>query len=141
MIPSRFIWACVPTLLIALTGCGGDAISRTPVVGEVLYGDEPIPRGTIRFVPIEGTRGPASAATIEDGKFQFDARGGVPVGTHRVEVTGGKPTGKVTITDGIGRIEENVPITPEEYAGVSSPLKIEIRSDDQTPVVIRVPRE
>lgn len=43
-------------------------------------------KGQIRFVPIEGTKGPTSGADIVDGKYTVVNRGGVPFGTHRVEI-------------------------------------------------------
>jgi hypothetical protein len=56
------------------------------VSGAVMYQGKPIPDGEIRFVPTGDTRGPTSAALVQQGRYEVTARGGVPAGTHRVEV-------------------------------------------------------
>ena len=76
------------SLLILTTGCGGSGgdVERSEVSGSVTYKGQPIEEGLIRFVPEKGTAGPVSAAPIANGKYTIDAKGGVPVGTHRVEI-------------------------------------------------------
>ena len=79
-----------PLLLMAMTcvcGCGSSGPERVVVSGAVTYLGKPIERGTIRFVPTGETRGPAAGATIDQGKYEVSAKGGVFVGTHRVEIT------------------------------------------------------
>ena len=76
-------------LLVLLIGCGGEGgwdVERCVVSGAVTYDGQPIQEGLIRFVPEEGTVAPASAVQIQNGKYTIDAEGGVPVGTHRVEI-------------------------------------------------------
>jgi hypothetical protein len=73
-----------PSLLL---GCGrGSQIQRTIVAGKVLYQGQPIADGSILFVPTKGTGGPQAGAQITDGAYRVTAGGGVPVGTHRVEI-------------------------------------------------------
>ena len=72
---------------VSLSGCGGDrGPERVIVSGTVTYDGKAIPEGNIRFTPISGSTLPAAGATIVDGRYKADARGGVPVGTHRIEV-------------------------------------------------------
>ena len=75
-------------LLLLTAGCGGSDgdVERSEVSGSVTYAGKPIEDGQIRFVPEEGTVGPVSAAPIANGKYTIDAKGGVPVGAHRVEI-------------------------------------------------------
>ena len=70
-----------------ICGCGPSGPKRVVVSGTVTYLGKPIERGTIRFVPTGETRGPATAATISQGKYEVSAKGGVLVGTHKVEIT------------------------------------------------------
>ena len=68
------------------TGCSGNAgPQRVVVSGTVTYRGQPVERGWIRFFPQQGQL-PASGAVIVDGKYQVADKGGVPTGTHRIEV-------------------------------------------------------
>ncbi len=82
-------------LLIGLgliAGCGhGPEFQRAIVSGRVSYQGRPVADGTIRFVPVKGTKGPAAIARIEDGDYTVTLHEGVPVGTHRVEIEAFRP--------------------------------------------------
>ena len=70
-------------------GCGGgaaDAVVRVVVSGKVIKGGQPVAKGRITLYPVEGTKAPTSGAEIMNGEYRIDAKGGVPVGTHRIEV-------------------------------------------------------
>lgn len=87
---------CVGALAIACfalaaTGCGKQRIERAIVYGTVNFGGKPISKGTIYFTPIEGTKTPPGAAQIIDGKYRVETRGGVPVGTHKIEIEAFRP--------------------------------------------------
>lgn len=73
-----------------LPGCGGgvDGPERVPVEGTVTYAGEPIQEGKIRFIP---ENGPVAVGQIENGRYKIDARGGVPVGDHRVAIEAFRP--------------------------------------------------
>lgn len=80
------------TLLLALvTGCSQSAPNRVIVEGRVSYNDEPVANGQISFIPTEANPGPVSGGPIKDGKYVAQARGGVPLGKHRVEITAYRP--------------------------------------------------
>ena len=74
--------------LICLAGCGGagDAVERVVVSGMVTKAGGLVKKGRITLYPVKGTEGPTSGGEIQEGKFRIDAKGGVPVGTHRVEI-------------------------------------------------------
>jgi hypothetical protein len=84
-------------LLVALgllLGCGhGSDLPRVTVSGKVSYQGRPIPEGLIAFVPIKETKGPTSSAIITNGVYDVTAAGGVPLGTHRVEIQAFRPLG------------------------------------------------
>jgi len=69
-----------------LMGCGGsdDAPVRRIVTGKVLYQNQTIDKGTIRFIPQPS--GPVASARIVDGSYRVENKGGVPLGEHRVEI-------------------------------------------------------
>jgi hypothetical protein len=68
-------------------GCGeSGTLERVQVRGNVTFAGKPVENGEIRFFPTEKTQGPVSGAPIVDGKYDVTQRGGVPVGSHRVEI-------------------------------------------------------
>jgi hypothetical protein len=76
-------------LLVAacLAGCGGDrGPERTVVSGTVTYNGKPLTNGSIRFMPTATSAVPMAGAGIKDGAYKVEGHGGVPVGTHKVEI-------------------------------------------------------
>ena len=61
------------------------------VRGAATLNGSPIEDGQIRYVPIEKTVGPTTIARITNGEYVCDAKGGVPVGKHRVEILAWDP--------------------------------------------------
>jgi hypothetical protein len=73
--------------LLTAGGCGSrTGIERVAVSGAATYLGQPIEVGQIRFVPIPPSVGPITVELIRDGRYETLASGGVPVGTHRVEL-------------------------------------------------------
>ena len=79
------VWAFISTLLC---GCGsGDrGPERAVVSGTVTYNGKSIPTGEIRFMPVATSPVPTAGAVIKDGQYKMDGKGGVPVGTHKIEI-------------------------------------------------------
>ncbi len=75
----------------SLVGCGGKGLDRVVVSGKVTLGGKPLADGEIRFVPIEGTKAPISGAAIVNGRYKAGAKGGVPLGTYKVEIEAYRP--------------------------------------------------
>ena len=68
-------------------GCGDrGGPERVEVSGTVTYNGQPVSEATIRFVPEQGSMAPVSGAQVKDGAYKADQRGGVPVGTHKIEI-------------------------------------------------------
>jgi hypothetical protein len=89
---NRFIaTAGIAAALTVLAGCSGSGLDKVVVHGEVSYNGEPIPNGQIRFTPVDGTKGPVSGGVIKDGLYVAEGMGGVPVGSHRVEIRAYRP--------------------------------------------------
>ncbi len=80
----RLCWALT---IACFVGCGGDrGPERVVVSGAVTYNGEPIPEGTIRFVPDATSSVPTTTALIVDGKYSADGKGGVSVGTYKIQI-------------------------------------------------------
>ena len=100
--------------------------------GTVTFEGKPVDLGSVRFVPIEGTSGPASVGQVIDGNYRVEARGGVVLGKHRVEVEGSNRTGRqVSGHNGLepGMVDETLSVGPPEYTGSKSPLVFELTAD------------
>jgi len=70
-----------------LNGCSEDrGPERVVVTGTVTYNGKPVPEALIRFVPIHTSAVPMAGAVVTDGTYRVDIRGGVPVGTHRIQI-------------------------------------------------------
>lgn len=75
-------------------GCGGgdSGPPRFDISGTVTYNGQPVPVGSIQFLPdaSKGNSGPAGYATITDGKFNTSSggKGVASEGTYQVTITG-----------------------------------------------------
>ncbi|HCO24706.1 hypothetical protein Mal35_46430 [Gimesia maris] len=79
----RFILILPVCFLLGCTG-SDDAPARRIVTGNVLFQNQPIKNGTIRFIPQPS--GPVASARIADGSYRVENKGGVPLGEHRIEI-------------------------------------------------------
>jgi len=93
---SSFPFSPFPFFLVIVlaVGCGRDGPERTIVSGTVTYGGQPVEDGQIRFFPAKGTQAPMSGGRIVDGQYSVDTKGGVAIGTHRIEITAHRPDPK-----------------------------------------------
>jgi len=127
----RYFWCffCGSLCLLLLNGCRRNELPRLIIHGTVTCGGEKVAFGEVRFVPIEGTAGPATVARIIDGQYRVENRGGVPLGKHRVEIFAQRPTGRKFSTPEEKTVEEAVEIGNPAYAGSKSPLTVTITAD------------
>jgi len=121
---------CLLTILVATLGCNSEPFERGSATGQVTLSGQPIPKGTIIFIP-QGDKPGASATTdIVDGKYELPKGQGPSVGTHRVEILA---------TCVVGKEEAGMPHPPgtlvdviEQYVPVQynhqSQLKVEIKA-------------
>ena len=82
---------CTLCASMVLIGCGKNGPERVTVSGTVTYQGQPLREGMIRLVPMPGTSAPVSTAPIIDGRYSLNAHGGVPVGSHKIEITAYRP--------------------------------------------------
>ncbi|MBN2217108.1 MAG: hypothetical protein JW719_07010 [Pirellulales bacterium] len=90
MISSRRWFSVILICAMAVCGCGPDLpYDIGTVKGTVTYRGKPLNRGTVVFVPMEGTSGPQAVGPIEsDGSFEVRSGSapGVAVGRYKVTV-------------------------------------------------------
>lgn len=84
-------YACFALLAAVILGCGGSGLERVAVSGKVSFNGQPVRAGQIRFVPQSGTEAPVTIEPIAAGEYNTNTSGGVPVGSHRVEITAYNP--------------------------------------------------
>jgi hypothetical protein len=85
--PLLVLWLSAALMTTLLAGCGDDrGPERVVVSGTVTYNGKPIPDGSIRFVPTAASAAPISGAPIVAGRYKIESRGGVAMGTYRVQI-------------------------------------------------------
>ena len=123
---------CVLFALMAIVaGCSdGNKLAKVPMTGVVTLDGSPVPNGEILFYPLDGTRGSVSGGAIKDGKYIADGRGGVPLGTHRVEIRAFRAPSKALGAAALegGPAEQYL---PQKY-NIESELKADVDSSSET---------
>lgn len=85
--PSQPEVAAMLVFMLVLGGCSGAGVpKRVPVSGYVSFDSAPLKSGSIRFVPTDGTTGPAAVATIDEGFYELLPENGPVLGRHRIEI-------------------------------------------------------
>jgi hypothetical protein len=130
----------LPVVVVTVAGCSGGGLEKSAISGRITFQGQPIEDGQIRFVPIKGTKGPATVGTIRGGNYTATARGGVPVGTLRVEVEayrplpGAMPYTKEQAEGNRGVVAGDYPkkqFLPSKY-NTNSTLEVTIESGNKT---------
>ncbi len=115
------------TAALLSAGCGPSGPERAIVTGAVTYQGQPIANGVIRFVPTGQTKGPAAGASIENGTYEANLKGGVVVGVNRVEITAVQPRSDPAGRDIAAMEGAGVQYIPEQY-NLQSTLNVTIES-------------
>ena len=92
---------------LVLAGCGPGGPARYDVSGQVTFDGQPVPVGTITFVPAPGNTGPGGSAAIENGRYDTTVSGkGPTAGPHVAIISGfdGKAVG------GVEKLQEGRPL-------------------------------
>lgn len=133
---------CVGLFVLAISlGCGRGELPRKVIYGNVTCGDAKVTMGMLRFAPIEAGGGlPSTSGRIVDGQYRLDQKGGVPLGKYRVEIDARRPTGTKTTNPMSGQTtEDTVTMGPKIYAGVQSPLIIEVTAAGNGQIDLAIP--
>jgi hypothetical protein len=132
--------------LVAVSGFVGCGEGGEPasLSGTITYNGDPIPNGTIRLDPAEGTPGGPGASKITDGKYSIPLGDSLKAGKHNVTFgaqrpTGGKVEGEVIeagegdediLTGDAGDTREMEEYLPAKYTGGS--VTIELKPGENT---------
>lgn len=99
-------------LLMFSAGCNAGP-KPVPIAGEVTFDGHPVQKGRIMFIPVDGTPGRTTGASITDGRYAITKEDGpLAGGVYAVRILGMQRTGK-KIADPMGlsaapmEIEEN----------------------------------
>ena len=87
---TRTMIAVIVPLAVSLIGCGRPGPAMYAVSGTVTWQGEPVPKGDIVFIPIDGAVAP-DAAKIIDGKYRLKAK----AGKKRVEIHASRRDGRI----------------------------------------------
>lgn len=76
--------------VLLMAACEADRPRRYELSGQVTFKGQPVPVGTIVFVPDEskGNRGPGTSAGIADGRYRTPLGQGTIGGPHKVRLSG-----------------------------------------------------
>lgn len=117
---------------LVMAGCGGrsgtPAPERAVVTGVVKFNGNLVKTGQISFLP---QKGPVAMGPISEGAYRIDAKGGVPVGSCKVEILGYEETGKEVIVGAGGKKDkETKQIIPTKY-NTKSAVMVTIEADNE----------
>jgi hypothetical protein len=120
------LFSCLASCL-AVAGCTGDAKHGT-VTGTVTFDNQPLPKGTISFIPTSGETASADAQIV-DGKFSQV----VPVGEKRVTISSPKVIGqrKAYDTPDSPMVDQTEELLPPQY-NRDSKLTLTVKPGKQT---------
>src|SRR5436309_3067982 len=95
MIPKYFLQWVVVVGMLTPAGCGGpgDELPRQAVSGSVTLKGQPLPQGTIQFLPTTDKQPTAGAVEIKDGKYSLPREQGLVPGSYKVMISSVKDPG------------------------------------------------
>ena len=124
---ARRVWLATGGLLVL--GCVALVVwflreAEPTVTGTVRLDSEPLPRGSIAWIPIEGTPGPGGGGEINnEGKYEI--KRGLRPGKYRVEIRSTRTLPRKVLNPTIPSelVDEEVSVIPEQYNTNSSLIR------------------
>jgi hypothetical protein len=112
-------YAAMATFCAVMTGCA-DGNGRLPVNGSVTLDGQPISKGQIIFLPMDGTNSPTAGAVIKEGQYSIPAEKGLMAGKFRVEIAAMRPTSRTdqalnVVSGQMEAVESLESIVPQRY--------------------------
>jgi hypothetical protein len=123
--------AAIALVVCCLAGCGepGEVGGRLAITGTVKYKGEPIPSGSIEFIPHPGVN-TNGGASITNGRYKIPAEKGLEPGMYTVKISWADPP---AVTDEPGGLPGKDPVEklPEKYNSKST-LTEEVTKEKRT---------
>ncbi len=126
--------SCMNVVACLMSSCSGSGPKKAEVSGTVSVNGVKIEEGSIQFIPVDGTTGPAAGGVIKNGKYHIARDNGVVVGKNRVELRAFAYSGKkVQDPTGLPGVlaDERIQVFPPEYNENSTVIK-EIHAGSNT---------
>lgn len=124
---------CLLLLIPAIAlGCNRTNTNQGNISGQVQLDGKPVERGSIAFLPIEGTQGAATGGAIENGRYELAGQHGPAIGWNRVEIRSPQKTGRrIPLGFGAGgkMIDEETEAVAPQF-NIDSTVKTEITPGD-----------
>lgn len=116
-------------VLLAVAGCS-DSTRRAEIEGTItLRSDQPLAKGRIRFVPVDGDHTKAVFADIVDGRYRLAQNKGPVLGKNKIQITSDRPTGR-QIRDPDGPAGSTIPEI-DQFLPAKYNLRTELEIDVQ----------
>jgi hypothetical protein len=134
----RLVQALGLAALLALLGCGGEKL--VPVEGKATVDGDPLPGGSLIFVPVEGRgKGSIQGNIDQNGRFKMMTNGkpGVPVGKYKVAY--GEPPPEGATADPSATPTEPKPAPKKKRERVVDPKYDSFDKTDLTIEVLPMP--
>jgi hypothetical protein len=116
---------------LAIGGCSTDtsapvdALPRVAVAGTVTLDGSPLPQGMIQLNPAPGTKSPAVAGEISEGKFSIEKSQGPVAGKYKVSISSRAPA-KIKEGEAPGGTPKLKPETVPAKYNTQSTLETEV---------------
>ena len=124
---ARRVWLAAGGLLVL--GCVALAVwllrdSEPTVTGRVRLDNEPLARGSIAWIPIDGTPGPGGGGEI-NSEGRYEIKRGLRPGRYRVEIRSTRTLSRKVLNPTIPAdlVYEEVSVVPEQYNASSGLIR------------------
>ena len=113
---------------VAATGCSSEP-KKYKASGTVKYKGNPLPDGSVTFIPEGGSTSGMGATSIKDGAFAFPPEAGLLPGKYKVSVSRPDPKGAAKIEgDAPGASQDAAELIPAKY-NAQTELTAEIKAE------------
>jgi hypothetical protein len=138
----RTLWPALIVAAAVLTGCSDQYAGRKAVSGRVILEGQPLPGGSITFIPLDH-QGTQSGALIVNGDYKLPRKDGLQPGKYLVQITAGDsvtPTNESEAgAPGGSRNIVSVDLIPEDW-NVRPTHQVEVKPDGDNTFDFDIPK-
>lgn len=122
-------------VLVAATGCGSRGPARYDISGTVTFRGEPVPAGSIMFIPTGTAAGeqPVGFCTFREGDFESKAGRSPGTGSYRAVITG---CDGIAYESRLGDIIEEHPLGKNIFVGHVVELDLPARHGSEFEIIV-----